>query len=99
MKDGFSRHWASDVQQNAKIQYYSYSSYFLLTVEHFQPDSYLHILSTRLNTYNLQNANISEDTGIKLFSNLPFTVKSLNHDMKLFMLALREYVIFDFCTE
>jgi hypothetical protein len=32
-------------------------------------------------------------TGIKLFNNLPPTIKSLNHDIKIFKLALKDYLL------
>jgi hypothetical protein len=59
-------------------------------MEQFQTNSYIHSISTRYR-YNLYvpNTNLSKYQkgvycpGIKLFSNIPPNIKSLNHDLKI----------------
>jgi hypothetical protein len=37
-------------------------------------------------------------TGINLIDNIPLTIKCFNHDIKLFKLALKKYLISHFCS-
>jgi hypothetical protein len=50
----------------------------------------LHQLSANLTSYQ-KGAYYAE---IKLFNSLPKSIKSLNHDIKLFKLALKDYLLF-----
>jgi hypothetical protein len=67
----------------------------------FQTNSDIHNISTR-HRYNFHVPNIYITkyqkgvyyTGIKLFNNLPTTIKSLNHDIKKFKPALKDYLLF-----
>jgi hypothetical protein len=86
-----------------KFNILSLSSEFLLSllsfvvdnIETFQTNSDIHNISTRYR-YNLYvpNTNLSKYqkgvyySGIKLFSNLPCTIKSMNHDIKKIKPAL-----------
>jgi hypothetical protein len=73
-------------------------------IETFQTNSDIHNISTRYR-YNLHlpNTNLSKYkkgvycSGIKLFSNLPPTVKSLNHDIKKCKSSLKEYLLSHSC--
>jgi hypothetical protein len=68
-------------------------------MEEFQINSNIHSISTRYR-YNLPvpNTNLSKYqkgvywSGMKLFSNLPPSIKSLNHGMKMFKVVLKEYL-------
>jgi hypothetical protein len=70
-------------------------SFVVDNIETFQTNSDIHNISTRYR-YNLHvpNTNLSifqkgvYYSGIKLFNNLPPTIKSLNHDTKKFKAAL-----------
>jgi hypothetical protein len=91
-----------------KFNSLSLASKFLLSLlspiagntEKFQTKSHIHNVSTQYK-YNLhmQNTNISKYqkgiycTGIKLFNNLPPTIRSLNHDMKKFKPLLKESLL------
>jgi hypothetical protein len=74
----------------------SLSSFVVENTETFQTNADIHNISTRY-TYNLHvpNTNLSKYQkgiyypGIKLFNNLPPTIKSLNHDIKKFKPALK----------
>jgi hypothetical protein len=78
----------------------SLSSFVVDNIETFQTNSDSHNTSTRYR-YNLHvpNTNLSKYqkgvyySGIKLFSNLPLTIKSLNHNIKKFKPALKEYLL------
>jgi hypothetical protein len=69
-------------------------------IEKFQTISNIHNISKRY-TYNLHvpNTNLSKYqkgvyyAGIKLFNNLPPSIRSLSHNMKTFKLALKEYLL------
>jgi hypothetical protein len=77
------------------------SSFVVDNIEKFQTNSDIHNISTRYR-YNLHvpNTNLSKYQkgvyypGITLFNNLPPTIKSLNHDIKKFKPALKEYLLF-----
>jgi hypothetical protein len=49
----------------------------------------LHMQNTNLTKYQKGGYYI----GIKLFNNLPPTIKSLNHDIKVFKPALKDYLL------
>jgi hypothetical protein len=74
-------------------------SFVVDNIQKFQTNSDIHNISTRYR-YNLHvtNTNLSKYqkgfyyTGINLFHNLPPTIKSLNHDIKKFKPALKEYL-------
>jgi hypothetical protein len=74
-------------------------------IETFRTNSDIHNVSTRYR-YNLHvpNTNLSKYqkrvycTGIKLFNNLPPTVKSLNHNIKKFKTAPKEYLLSHSCS-
>jgi hypothetical protein len=75
-------------------------SFVVDNFETFQTNSDIRNISTRYK-YNLHvpNTNLSKYqkgvyySGIKLFNNLPPTIKSLNHDIKKFKPALKEYLL------
>jgi hypothetical protein len=75
-------------------------SFVVDNLKTFQTNSDIHNISTRY-WYNLHvpNTNLSKYqkrfyySGIKLFNNLPPTIKSLNHNIKKFKPALKEYLI------
>jgi hypothetical protein len=91
-----------------KFNVLSLASEFLLSLlsfvvdnmEKFQINSDIHSISTRYR-YNLHvlNTNLSKYQkgvycpGIKLFSNLPPNFRSVNHDIKMFKPALKEYFL------
>jgi hypothetical protein len=76
------------------------SSFVVNNIETFQTNSDIHNTSTRYR-YNLHvsNTNLSKYqkgvyySGIKLFSNLPPTIRSLNHNVQKFKPALKEYLL------
>jgi hypothetical protein len=78
----------------------SLSSFVVDNIEKFQTNPNIHNINTRYR-YNLHvsNTNLSKYqkgvyySGIKLFNNLPPTIKSLNHDIKKFKPALKEYLL------
>jgi hypothetical protein len=49
---------------------------------------YLYVPNTNLTKYQKG----AYYTGIKLFNNLPLTIKSLNYDIKVFKPALKDYL-------
>jgi hypothetical protein len=69
-------------------------------LEIFQRNTDIHNVNIR-SKYDLHipNANLTKYhggvyyTGIKLFNNLPPTIKSLDHDIKVFKPALRDYLL------
>jgi hypothetical protein len=75
-------------------------SFVVDNLETFQTNSDIHNISTRYR-YNrhVPNINISKYqkgvyySGIKLFNNIPPTIKSLNHDIKKFKPALKEHLL------
>jgi hypothetical protein len=78
----------------------SLSSFVADNTETFQTNSDIHNISTRYR-YNLHvpKTNLSKYqkgvyySGIKLFNNLPPTIKSLNHDIKKIKPALKEHLL------
>jgi hypothetical protein len=64
----------------------------------FQTNSDIHNTNTRYRYSCVPNTNLSKCqkgvyyTAIKSFNNLPPTIKSLNHNTKIFKLALKEYL-------
>jgi hypothetical protein len=79
---------------------FSLLSFVVDNIETFQTNSDIHHISTRYR-YNLHvpNTNLSKYqkgvyySGIKLFNNLPPTIKSLNHDIKKFEPARKGYLL------
>jgi hypothetical protein len=75
-------------------------SFVVDNTETFQTNSDIHNISTRYR-YNLHvpNTNLSKYhkgvyySRIKLFNNLPPTIQSLNHNIKKFKPALKEYFL------
>jgi hypothetical protein len=82
------------------------SSKFLLSlllfvvdnIETFKTNSYIHNISTRYRcNLHVPNTNLSKYqkgvyySGIMLFNNLAHTIKNLNHNIKKFKPALKEY--------
>jgi hypothetical protein len=75
-------------------------SFVVENLDKFQRNIDVHNLNTR-HKYDLHmpNTNLTKYqngvyyTGIKLFSNLPPTIKSLNHDIKVFKPALKDYLL------
>jgi hypothetical protein len=69
-------------------------------LDKFQRNTDVHNLNTR-RKYDLHMPNMKftkyqkgvNYTGIKLFNNLPPTIKSLNHDIKVFKPALKDYLL------
>jgi hypothetical protein len=69
-------------------------------VDKFQRNTYVHNLNTR-RKYDLHVSNMNLTkyrkgvyyTGIKLFNNLPSTIRSLNHDTRVFKPALIDYLL------
>jgi hypothetical protein len=66
----------------------------------FQRNTVAHNLNTRRkHDFHMPNTNLTKYqkgvyyTGIKLFNNLPPTIKSLNHDTKVFKPALKHYLL------
>jgi hypothetical protein len=78
----------------------SWLSFVVDNIEKFKTNSDIQNISTRYK-YNLHvlNTNLSKYqkgvyyTGIKLFNNLPPTIKSRNHNIKKFKPALKEYLL------
>jgi hypothetical protein len=69
-------------------------------IEKFQTNSDIHNISTRYRyNLNVPNTNLSKYqkvvyfSEIKLFNNLPPTTKSLNHNIKKFKPAQKEYLL------
>jgi hypothetical protein len=79
---------------------FSLLSFVVDNREKFQANSDIHSISTRYR-YNLHvpNTNLNKYqkevyySGIKLFNNLPPYIKSLNHNIKIFKPALKEYFL------
>jgi hypothetical protein len=72
---------------------------FVVDTEKFQTNSDIHNISTRYrHNFRVPNTNLSNYqkgvyyTGIKLFNNLPPTIKS-QMDIKKFKPALKEYIL------
>jgi hypothetical protein len=69
-------------------------------IEKFPTNPDIHNISTRYR-YNLHvpNTNLGKYpkgayySGIKIFNNLPLTIKRLNHNIKKFKPALKEYLL------
>jgi hypothetical protein len=69
-------------------------------LDNFQRNTDVHNLNTR-RKYDLHMPNMNLTcyqkgvyyTGIKLFNNLPPTIKNLNHDIKVFKPALKDYIL------
>jgi hypothetical protein len=66
----------------------------------FQTNSDIHNINTRYkHDLHQPSANLTSYhkgayyAGIKLFSSLPDSIKSLNHDIKLFQPALKDYLL------
>jgi hypothetical protein len=82
------------------IVLHSLLSFVVDNLQTFQTNSDIHNVSTRYR-YNLHaaNTNLSKYkkgvyySGIKLFNNLPPTIKSLNQDIKKIKPALKEYLL------
>jgi hypothetical protein len=78
-------------------------SFVVENLDKFQRNTDVHNLNTR-RKYDLHmpNTNLTKykkivyHTGIKLFNNLPPTIKSLNHDIKVFKPALKDYLLTHF---
>jgi hypothetical protein len=75
-------------------------SFVVGNLETFQTNSDIHNMSTRYRcNLHVPNTNLSKYkkdvycSGIKLFNNLTPTIKSLNHDIKIFKPALKEYLL------
>jgi hypothetical protein len=74
-------------------------SFVVDNIETFQTNSDIHEVQDTDITFlcqTLTSVNIQKGvycTGIKLFSNLPPTIKSLNHDIKKFKPAIKEYLL------
>jgi hypothetical protein len=74
--------------------------YVVENLDKFQRNTDVHNLNTR-HKYDLHipNTNLTKYqkgvyyTGIKLFNNLPPTIKSLNHDIKVLKPALKDYLL------
>jgi hypothetical protein len=75
-------------------------------MEKFQTNSDIHSISKKCR-YNLKvpNSTLSKCqkgifySGIKLFNNLPPSIKCLNHDIEMFKPALKEYLLsHPFCS-
>jgi hypothetical protein len=69
-------------------------------MEKFQTNSDIHNINTRYkHDFHQPNANLTSYqkgayyAGIKLFNNLPDSIKSLNHDIKVFKPALKDYLL------
>jgi hypothetical protein len=69
-------------------------------MEKFQKNSDIHSINTR-HKHDLHqlSSNLTSYqkgayyAGIKLFNSLPDSIKCLNHDIKLFKLALKDYLL------
>jgi hypothetical protein len=68
-------------------------------LDKFQRNTDVHNLNTRRKYDLMPNMNLTKYqkgvyyTGIKLFNNLPPTITSLNHDMKVIEPALKDYLL------
>jgi hypothetical protein len=78
------------------LQVNSYSAY----LDKFQRNTNVHNLNTgRKYDLHMPNTNLTKYqkgvyyTDIKLFDNLPPTIKSLNRDIKVFKPALKDYLL------
>jgi hypothetical protein len=75
-------------------------------LDKFQRNTDVHNLNTR-HKYDLHMPNTDltkyqkgvHYTGIKLFNNLPRTIKSLNHDIRVFKPALKNYLIHSYSVD
>jgi hypothetical protein len=75
-------------------------SFVVDNLETFQTNSDIHNFRTRYrNNLHVPKTNLSKYqkevyySGIKLFNNFPPTIRSLNHDIKKFKPALKEYLL------
>jgi hypothetical protein len=75
-------------------------SFVVDNMEKFQTNSNTHSINTRhKHDFHMPNANLityqegAYYAGIKLFSTLPASIKSLNHDMKVFEPAMKDYLL------
>jgi hypothetical protein len=75
-------------------------SFVVENLDKFQRNTNVHNLNTRCKyDLHMPNTNLIKYqkgayyTGIKLFNNLPPTIKSLNHDIKVFKPALKDYLL------
>jgi hypothetical protein len=79
-------------------------SFVVENVEKCQRNTNVHDLNTRHKYDHMPNANLTKYqglvyyTGIKLFNNLPPTIKSLNHDTKVFKLVIKDYLLTHSCS-
>jgi hypothetical protein len=81
-------------------------SFVVDSMEKFQTNSDIHSINTRhkhdLHQLSANLTNYQKDAycvGIKLFSTLPDSIKSLNHDIKVFKPALKDYLLsHSFCS-
>jgi hypothetical protein len=84
------------------LQVNSYSASFIVVenVDKLQRNTDAHSLNTRCKCdLHMPYMNLTKYkkgvyyTGIKLFNSLPPTIKSLNHDIKVFKPALEDYIL------
>jgi hypothetical protein len=92
--------WKFNVLPLASEFIFCLLSFVVENLDKFQGNTDVHILNTR-RKYDLYipNTNLTQYqkgayyTGIKLFNNLPCTIKSLNYDIKVFKPTLRDYLL------
>jgi hypothetical protein len=71
-------------------------SFVVENLDKFQINTDAHNLNTRYKyDLHMPNTNLTkyQKGGIKLFNNLPPIIKSLNHDIKVFKPALKDYLL------
>jgi hypothetical protein len=92
--------WKCNIFQLASEYIFCLLSFVVGNFKKFQRNTDVHNLNTRHKyNFHIANANLAKYlrevyyTGIKLFSNLPPTIESLNHNINVFKSALKDYLL------